>query len=309
MSHKVGTATQVNYVWDVNRSVPEILQDGTNTYVYGLGRISSTDGSGVQTYYDADGLGSTGDLTNSAATKTDSYTYDAFGTSTHTSGTSANAFQFTGQQTDADSGLQYLRARYYDPATGRFLGRDPLAGQLDKPVTLNRYPYVLNNPTTLVDPLGLCGWFDDPLECAQNATKDALNGAVDVITDPTIADIVAWYDVVPYSGWSVDVAAAALTEIQILTSECSNKVKFGTSIMNGGNLVIGVGGGYVAGTVTVEAAPAGILISIEVSAVEATLTASTSHALAACEDSQGNSIAVYAASASRVSGHPPRPKE
>jgi RHS repeat-associated protein len=151
-----GTPVTANYVWDVNRSVPEILQDGTNTYVYGLGRISSTDGSGNQTYYTGDGLGSTTDLTNSSATKTDSYTYDAFGTPTHTSGTSGNAFQFTGQQTDPDSGLQYLRARYYDPSTGRFLGKDPVSGQLGQPGAQNRYVYSMDNPTSQTDPLGLC---------------------------------------------------------------------------------------------------------------------------------------------------------
>jgi RHS repeat-associated protein len=154
MSHTVGAAT-ANYVWDVNRSVPEILQDGTNTYVYGLTLISSTNGSGVQTYYDADGLGSTTDLTNSSATKTDGYTYDAFGAPTHSPGSSTQPFQFTGQQMDSDSGLQYLRARYYDPATGRFLSHDPIAGFVGMPQTQNRYPYALGNPASRTDPLGL----------------------------------------------------------------------------------------------------------------------------------------------------------
>ncbi len=123
-------------------------------HVYGLGRISSTDGSGVQTYYDSDGLGSTADLTNSSATRTDGYTYDAFGAPTHSPGSSANPFQFTGQQTDGDSGLQYLRARYYDPTTGRFLSQDPVSGLAQVPQTQNRYPYALNNPTTFDDPTG-----------------------------------------------------------------------------------------------------------------------------------------------------------
>jgi YD repeat-containing protein len=78
MSHTASGQT-ANYIWDVNRGVPEILQDGTNTYVYGIGLISSTDGSGNQTYYTHDGLGSITDLTNSSAVKTDGYTYDAFG--------------------------------------------------------------------------------------------------------------------------------------------------------------------------------------------------------------------------------------
>lgn len=70
-----------------------------------------------------------------------------FGAPTHSPGSSANPFQFTGQQRDSDSGMYYLRARYYDPATGRFLGRDPLN-------IGNRYSYVGNNPANLVDPSG-----------------------------------------------------------------------------------------------------------------------------------------------------------
>jgi len=50
----------------------------------------------------------------------------------------------------------YLRARYYDPAVGRFLGRDPLIGFMTSPQSLNRYVYALNNPILLADPLGLC---------------------------------------------------------------------------------------------------------------------------------------------------------
>ena len=48
--------------------LPLVLQDGTNTYVYGLDLISSTEGSGAQTYVLYDGLGSTTDLTTGAAT-------------------------------------------------------------------------------------------------------------------------------------------------------------------------------------------------------------------------------------------------
>ena len=47
--------------------------------------------------------------------------------------------------------------RYYVSNQGRWLTPDPLAGDVMNPQSLNRYAYVLNNPTTLIDPLGLQG--------------------------------------------------------------------------------------------------------------------------------------------------------
>jgi RHS repeat-associated protein len=66
-----------------------------------------------------------------------SYRYDEFGAIRSQTGSSANYWLFTGEQVDA-SGLQYLRARYYDQATGRFIGRDPIP-------FVNRYTYVRTN--------------------------------------------------------------------------------------------------------------------------------------------------------------------
>ncbi len=135
---------------DMATGLPVILQDGTYTYVYGLGMIYWVDGSGNVTYRLTDGLGSTVALCNGSGTVTDSWTYDVFGAvKTHT-GTNGSEFTFTGEQNDPN-GLEYLRARYYDPTVGRFLGRDPLGGG---------YPYAGNNPANMVDPSGLyqiCG--------------------------------------------------------------------------------------------------------------------------------------------------------
>ena len=80
-------------------------------------------------------LGSTMAVVDASGTVQDSYTYDVYGTPSKT-GSLANEFDFAGQQTDG-TGLQYLRARYYDPATGTFLSREPLT----------RRPAWLGNPT------------------------------------------------------------------------------------------------------------------------------------------------------------------
>ncbi len=61
---------------------------------------------------------------------------------------------YQSQQQDPESNLYYLRARYYDPATGRFISRDPVKGYLQDPRTQNGYDYALNNPVNLSDPSG-----------------------------------------------------------------------------------------------------------------------------------------------------------
>ncbi len=150
-----GTLVTTDFVWDVNSDLPVVLDDGTVQYVYGLGLISATDGSDEQTYYLTDGLGSTTDLTDDGGSVTDTYSYDVFGAVRNHVGSSTNPFQFTGQQTDADSGLQYLRARSYDLSTGRFLSQDPVSGVMGAPQSQNSYSYGLNNPVSYTDPSGM----------------------------------------------------------------------------------------------------------------------------------------------------------
>src|SRR5262249_17044902 len=60
-------------------------------------------------------------------------------------------FAFQGQIFDADTGLIYLRARFYDPASGSFLQRDP-SGYKD---SVNQYAGFANNPINVRDPMGL----------------------------------------------------------------------------------------------------------------------------------------------------------
>ncbi len=148
-SHTTGGAT-ANYTWDVGARLPVVLQDGTNTYVYGLDLISATDATGAQSYFFYDGLGSTTELSDGAGTVTSTYRYDVFGAIRSQTGTSSNSWLFTGEQRDSDSSMYYLRARYYDPTIGRFIAPDPLP-------TNNLYPYVGSNPVNMKDSSGLAG--------------------------------------------------------------------------------------------------------------------------------------------------------
>ena len=86
---------------------------------------------GKSYYYHADGLGSIVALSDNHGTTKASYTYDAFGNNAPPSpppppSSVTNPFRYTAREFDIESGLYYYRARYYDPAAGRFLSEDPI---------------------------------------------------------------------------------------------------------------------------------------------------------------------------------------
>lgn len=84
----------------------------------------------------------------------DSYEYDAFGNSFTVIGSTPNNYLYRGEQYDPDLGLYYLRARYYNPLSGRFMSRDPEGGKQTEPATLHKYLYAGGNPVNAFDPTG-----------------------------------------------------------------------------------------------------------------------------------------------------------
>jgi RHS repeat-associated protein len=97
-------------------------------YTYGLQRISENqffDNQWTASFYVYDGAGSVRQLTDSNGNMTDEYEYDAYGNSFTKQGATPNNYLYRGEQYDPDLGLYYLRARYYNPVTGRFMSRDP----------------------------------------------------------------------------------------------------------------------------------------------------------------------------------------
>ncbi len=147
------------FVVDKNRDFAQVLEerDGSGaleaSYVHGLDLISQARGAAFHVYH-YDGLGSTRALTDALAATTDTYAYDAFGNVLDRTGTAVNDYQFTGDAVDANLGIYYLRARYYDPVTGRFMSPDPAQGDRFDPVTLHRYLYANLDPVNWLDPSG-----------------------------------------------------------------------------------------------------------------------------------------------------------
>lgn len=165
----VGTT---RYVIDRGRSMSHVLCE-TNAagqivayYIHGPTLVARIDAAGTARYYHANDLGSVAALTDAAGNVTDRYAYDPYGLPAGDEGSTPNAFTFVGGlgvMVEADN-LYFMRARFYDPDTGRFLGKDPIVGRLTNPLELNRYPYAINNPLIHVDPSGKIWWFLDVIK-------------------------------------------------------------------------------------------------------------------------------------------------
>jgi len=148
-----------NYVNDVNREHTEVLEtydhDGKarETYSYGKGRASYLNNQTGDSYnYLTNQSGSVTGLTKDgqAVASGRYHLYGARKTSTDTTG---NPFAYNGEARD-DTGLDYLRARYYDSQGGTFLTEDSYPGEDTDPLSQNLYSYVQNNPVNYTDPSG-----------------------------------------------------------------------------------------------------------------------------------------------------------
>ncbi len=105
-------------------------------------------------YCGYDGHGSVRFLMGSDGTMQNTYTYDAFGILISQTGSTPNNYLYSGEQFDFDLGEYYLRARYYNPNTGRLWTMDTLDGQDEQPSSLHRYTYSRNDPINTCDPSG-----------------------------------------------------------------------------------------------------------------------------------------------------------
>jgi RHS repeat-associated protein len=126
-------------------------------YTYGLQRVSQTqllNSAWTTSFYNYDGFGSVRQLTDPTGAVTDTYDYDAWGNIVDSTGATPNVYLYRGEQYDPDLHLYYLRARYLNPLTGRFLSRDPGSGKIADPKSLHRYLYAGGNPVNAIDPSG-----------------------------------------------------------------------------------------------------------------------------------------------------------
>jgi RHS repeat-associated protein len=182
---KTMSGTTKPFTYDRASGLPLVLSDGDNKYIYGADGLplEQIDASGNVNYFHHDQLGSTRMLTDSSGVVRGTFTYDAYGNLAGHGGTSTSPLGYAGQYTDPETGLQYARARYYDPVTGQFLTRDPITA-----LTRESYSYTGGNPLNFRDPNGLskCGDWLDPgsyVDCASKAVPDyvVLNPSVCIL--------------------------------------------------------------------------------------------------------------------------------
>ena len=147
------------FLVDPNRDYAQVIEEldasgaAEALYVFGHERISQ-DRNGTHSTYHADGLGSIRALIRLSGERTDRYDYNAYGQLEHSEGTTQNDFRSTGEQYDPNLGFYYLRARYYNPANGRFPTMDTYQGRIHEPQTLHKYLYVHGDPVNNIDPSG-----------------------------------------------------------------------------------------------------------------------------------------------------------
>jgi RHS repeat-associated protein len=155
---KVEGGVTTSYTYQVAEILREVRDSTTLKYVHDIGvdgPLLVDDTTGVSYFY-ADGLASVSKIINQAGVATLEREYDPWGNLQ--SGSSQPGYAFTGREWDPEAGLYYYRARYYDPATGRFVSEDPIRFDAGP----NFYLYVDANPVSGTDPLGLWGQNSEP---------------------------------------------------------------------------------------------------------------------------------------------------
>jgi len=164
--------------WNGDKLILELTDDKyvKNRYSYGMGLVNRYDGTQNRTeYYQYNGQGDVIQLTDEAGSVRKTYRYDAYGNEILDKGNEyereqkanlykkniaildtqdTNPFRYRGEYYDKETGTYYLRARNYNPRTGRFLNADTYPGKIGSPQSLHLYTYCKNNPVRYRDPSG-----------------------------------------------------------------------------------------------------------------------------------------------------------
>ncbi|MFL5242523.1 MAG: SBBP repeat-containing protein [Gemmataceae bacterium] len=159
------TATTTHFAYDGPNAWADL--DGNNgnaplmrrLYLDGVDQMVARSAGTTAAWYLTDRLGSVRDIANnSTGVSIDHLDYDGFGTAAESTPANGDRYKYTAREFDGESGLQYNRARYYDPKSGRWTNEDPLGFEAGDG---NLYRYCLNSPPHCSDPSGLAAIVTD----------------------------------------------------------------------------------------------------------------------------------------------------
>ncbi|MBC7228079.1 MAG: hypothetical protein H5T61_12765 [Thermoflexales bacterium] len=156
---RVGQAVdgaETTFAWDWAAPVPEVLVAGSTRYLVGHETLGWAEG-GAWRYILPDALGSVRQAADGAGAVVQAREWMPYGEEV---GGAQAGLGYTGEWQDADVGLVYLRARWYDGDVGRFTQVDPWRGNIQQPQTVvGAYVYVGNNPVNFADSTGMWRWW------------------------------------------------------------------------------------------------------------------------------------------------------
>jgi len=180
---KYTDAGSVKYVYDLSGYlVAEAKNSSTITanYVWGPDRVlAKKETGGGEYYYLYNGHGDVVQIVDRNGNVVNNYKYDEWGNILESNETISNPFKYAGEVYDEETGLYYLRARYYDPALGRFTNEDTVEGQVNNPLSMNLYTYCYNNPLLYTDPTG-------------NTPRDFFTGLANALDDNITSGALRW---------------------------------------------------------------------------------------------------------------------
>jgi RHS repeat-associated protein len=187
---RIGKSTNGTQTWTFYKDHnPYADFNGSGTlvyrYLYGKGLdqlLARADGTAPK-WYLTDNIGSVRLFVTTAGSILDQLSYDSYGNIlTETGSANGDRFKYTARDWDSEIGLQYNRARYYDPKAGRWISLDPLAFRGNDP---NLYRYIKNLPADGTDPSGMAGPGGQLLAQPQNPKQEP---------PPTFFKLPPWLD-------------------------------------------------------------------------------------------------------------------
>jgi RHS repeat-associated protein len=167
-----------NYYEVINPGASQVVK---KYYYAGGTRVAMSD-NGVVRYFVTDHLGSTTKLINTDGSEYSDMSYLAWGSDRLTPPAIGTSFKYTGQR-QAEAGLYFYNARWYDPQLGRFVQADTVIPSPGNPLAWDRYAYTMNNPINYIDPSGHIMTKCNDKDCGGSQMEENTQAANNVIVE------------------------------------------------------------------------------------------------------------------------------